>query len=178
MYSEVGTKNFRIVLLNFILFLTYKTRTNFKGFTCFFQALNAHRKGAAYDYSSLPEPPGESKLDNAQFTTTQSLNNRQSIISTVSSSSSLQPTPPKQSRQEEQLSFLLHRQAQFKEAALLAKKRGDMDAAKTYLRQAKGFDEMIEGSRCGLRVDISATPVPPQARTDDRALKPQMAATG
>src|SRR5580700_10705641 len=104
------------------------------------QALNAQRKGVAYDYSSLPEPPGEQKLDNAQFLATSSNTNRQSIISTVSTSSqsSLKPTPPKQSRQEEQLDFLLLRQAQFKEAALLAKRRGDMEAAKTFLRQAKG----------------------------------------
>ena len=41
------------------------------------------------------------------------------------------------SRNEKELQFLLQRQKEFKMAALQAKKQGDIDAAKDYLRQAK-----------------------------------------
>lgn len=53
------------------------------------------------------------------------------------------PAKQSRSRQQEQLEFLLHRQAQFKEAALIAKKKGDMERAKDLLRQAKVYPNML-----------------------------------
>lgn len=50
------------------------------------------------------------------------------------------PEPPvsgRQLRQKQQLDFLLKRQLQFKEAAITAKKKGDMTAAKKFLLAAK-----------------------------------------
>ena len=64
--------------------------------------------------------------------------------------------------QEKQQLLLEKRQAQFKEAALEAKRSGQIEQAKEYLRQAKGFDKLIEASKCGLLVDISSLPVAPQ----------------
>lgn len=82
----------------------------------------------------------------------------------------------KQSRQEQQLNFLLERQRQFKLAALSAKKRGDLAAAKNYLRQAMGFDQMIEASQNGLPIDISNVPTPPQTKTVQSTLQPAVIA--
>lgn len=78
--------------------------------------------------------------------------------------------PPKnvrlapQSRVEKQLAFLTRRQAQFKQAALEAKKRGEIEQAKEYLRMSKGFDQLIEATRNGLPVDMNTVPVPPQEK--------------
>ncbi|KAI1304646.1 Coiled-coil and C2 domain-containing protein 1-like [Halotydeus destructor] len=63
-----------------------------------------------------------------------------------------------------QLSYLLERQELFKEAALDAKKKGNIDKAKDYLRQCKGFNPLIEATRSGLPIDASSIPTPPQLR--------------
>jgi hypothetical protein len=47
------------------------------------------------------------------------------------------PSPPKQSRNSQQLDFLENRQLQFKQAALLAKRKGNMALAKEFLLKAK-----------------------------------------
>ncbi|XP_067001233.2 coiled-coil and C2 domain-containing protein 1-like isoform X2 [Anabrus simplex] len=69
-----------------------------------------------------------------------------------------------QSRQEKQLSFLIARQREFKEAALKAKQNGELNQAKEYLRLAKGFDPLIEASHSGLPVDMTSVPVPPDTK--------------
>ena len=66
------------------------------------------------------------------------------------------------SLQEKQLVELQKRQMQFKKAALGAKKAGQTGEAKEYLRQAKGFDKLIEAAQSGLPVDFKTLPVPPQ----------------
>ena len=65
--------------------------------------------------------------------------------------------------QEKQVMALEKRQIQFKAAALSAKKAGQIDAAKEYLRKAKGFDSLIEAAKSGLPVDFKSLPVAPQA---------------
>ncbi|XP_045775433.1 coiled-coil and C2 domain-containing protein 1-like isoform X2 [Maniola jurtina] len=73
-------------------------------------------------------------------------------------------TPQPASRYDKQLVLLMHRQKQFKEAAILAKKNGDIDQAKEYLRAAKGFDSLIEAAEGGLTVDLKSLPLPPTAK--------------
>ena len=67
--------------------------------------------------------------------------------------------------QEKQLLLLQKRQGMFKSAALEAKRAGQIEQAKEYLRSAKGFDKLIEAAKGGLPVDITTLPVPPQAVT-------------
>lgn len=64
------------------------------------------------------------------------------------------------SRSEQQTLFLQERQLQFKKAAFQAKKNGDIELAKKYLRMAKGFDQMIEAAASGLPVDMSQVHIP------------------
>ncbi|CAH1985151.1 unnamed protein product [Acanthoscelides obtectus] len=66
---------------------------------------------------------------------------------------------------EKQVLILLAKQKQFKQAALNAKKKGEMMEAKEFLRQAKGFDKLIEAARAGLPVDWSSIPVSPEAKS-------------
>ena len=65
------------------------------------------------------------------------------------------------SLQEKELALLVKRQAEFKAAALKAKKSGQIEQAKEYLRQAKGFDSLIEASKGGLPVNFKTLPVLP-----------------
>lgn len=67
-----------------------------------------------------------------------------------------------QSLNEKQMASLVEGQKQFKTAALEAKKRGDIQAAKEYLRLAKGFVPMIQASVCGLPVNMDSLPTLPQ----------------
>jgi len=53
------------------------------------------------------------------------------------------------------------RQRELKQAALNAKKEGDMDLARDYLRQAKGIQPLIEASKAGLPVDMDSIPLSP-----------------
>lgn len=54
------------------------------------------------------------------------------------------------------MQIVLERQKAYKLAALKAKKDGDMDAAREYLKTAKGMDPMIEASQSGLPVDLKS----------------------
>lgn len=49
-------------------------------------------------------------------------------------------------------------------AALKAKKDGDLDLARDYLRQAKGIDPLIGASLSGLPVDMNSIPLSPEAK--------------
>ncbi|GBM79522.1 Coiled-coil and C2 domain-containing protein 1-like [Araneus ventricosus] len=68
---------------------------------------------------------------------------------------------------EKQLDYLLERQKLFRQAALTAKQNGDIQQAKEYLRMAKGFDSMIEATKCGLPIDATTIPTPPQLESSD-----------
>ncbi|KAK9298155.1 hypothetical protein QLX08_008390 [Tetragonisca angustula] len=72
----------------------------------------------------------------------------------------------KTSRAEKQLALLQHRQHELKQAALNAKKEGDIELARTFLRQAKGLDQLIEASKAGLPVDMNSIPLSPRAKTE------------
>ncbi|XP_064486374.1 coiled-coil and C2 domain-containing protein 1-like isoform X2 [Ornithodoros turicata] len=67
---------------------------------------------------------------------------------------------------DKQLQFLKERQRLFREAALEAKRRGDLEQAKEYLRTMKGIDPMIQATECGLPINASSIPVPPQLQDD------------
>lgn len=67
------------------------------------------------------------------------------------------------SLQEKQVKELEKRQNQFKSAALSAKKAGQIEQAKEYLRKAKGFDSLIDAAKSGLPVDFKTLPVAPQS---------------
>lgn len=70
------------------------------------------------------------------------------------------------SRAQEQLVLLQQRQHELKQAALNAKKDGDIELARTYLRQAKGIDPLIEASKGGLPIDMNSIPLSPGAKKE------------
>uniref|UniRef100_A0A8D8UUB0 Coiled-coil and C2 domain-containing protein 1-like n=1 Tax=Cacopsylla melanoneura TaxID=428564 RepID=A0A8D8UUB0_9HEMI len=67
-------------------------------------------------------------------------------------------------RQEKQLNLLLDRQKAFKLAAVEAKKRGDLNQAREYLRCVKQLEPCIQASESGLPVDLTTVPIPPDEK--------------
>ncbi|CAN7975750.1 unnamed protein product, partial [Ixodes persulcatus] len=67
---------------------------------------------------------------------------------------------------DKQMEFLLERQRLFREAALDAKRRGDREQAKEYLRMMKGLDPMIQATEAGLPINATSIPIPPQLQED------------
>lgn len=65
---------------------------------------------------------------------------------------------------EQQMKILLDRQAEFKVAAIEAKKAGEIDQAKEYLKIYKGFDSLLNAASSGLPVDLTSLPLPPSQR--------------
>jgi len=57
--------------------------------------------------------------------------------------------------QEKQLTLIMGRQKQYRDAAIAAKKRGDINQAREFLRISKGLDNLIEASKSGLPVDLT-----------------------
>lgn len=58
-------------------------------------------------------------------------------------------------RNEQQLNYLLERQKEFKTAALQAKKQGDLEGAKNYLRMSKVRKDFIYWTHALLFLEIS-----------------------
>ncbi|XP_034101581.2 coiled-coil and C2 domain-containing protein 1-like isoform X1 [Drosophila albomicans] len=65
---------------------------------------------------------------------------------------------------EQQMKLLLERQREFKLAAIAAKKAGEIDQAKEYLKIYKGFEALLNAASSGLPVDLNTLPVPPSQR--------------
>ncbi|KAJ8669868.1 hypothetical protein QAD02_001127 [Eretmocerus hayati] len=78
------------------------------------------------------------------------------------------------SRVDKQIEVLQKRQQELKMAALKAKKEGDLDLARDYLRQAKGIDPLLTASLSGLPVDMTSIPLSPQAKLqlEDQDVEP------
>ncbi|CAG0880169.1 unnamed protein product [Cyprideis torosa] len=68
--------------------------------------------------------------------------------------------------QSRQRGELMRRRKGFHASALAAKKRGEIEEAKEFLRQAKKIDVLLEATESGLPVDMASVPLPPQEAAD------------
>lgn len=155
-------------------------------------AIKLHKLGKPIPFDELPDPPGyppipgaprkAEETESSLASQTQSGEGAasESTIITPEKPSALQPPTagpstaisPKISqtkttlatRQDKQLAVLLERQSMFKTAALEAKKSGELELAKEYLRMAKGLDPLISANKCGVPVDMDTLPIPPQMK--------------
>uniref|UniRef100_A0A2M4BDE7 Coiled-coil and C2 domain-containing protein 1-like n=1 Tax=Anopheles marajoara TaxID=58244 RepID=A0A2M4BDE7_9DIPT len=107
----------------------------------------------------------------------------------VPGTSKASPKPQPATQFDKQLALLLERQQQYRQAAVEAKKAGELDEAKEFLRVFKGLEKMIEIARAGGRIDLSTIPIAPAKRqaleasftivsTDDCEQATEEAATG
>lgn len=54
------------------------------------------------------------------------------------------------------MSFLTSRQKEFRLAALEAKRKGEINQAKEFLRLAKGFEPLLDAASSGLPIDLNS----------------------
>ncbi|CAH0556812.1 unnamed protein product [Brassicogethes aeneus] len=134
-------------------------------------AIKQHKAGKPVEYEELPTPPGYGPIPVGGAAATP----KSSPPAVTPTKPAVSPSPTGVARQsgnhvatsraEKQVAILLAKQKQFKEAALKAKQKGEIPQAKEYLRQAKGFDKLLEAARAGLPVDFSSIPVSPEAKS-------------
>ncbi|XP_017854659.1 coiled-coil and C2 domain-containing protein 1-like isoform X1 [Drosophila busckii] len=156
-------------------------------------AIKQYKAGKPVAYDELPVPPGFGPLptaDAAPAATPKSPTSPPATASTSAgdtpnSSNAVTPTAPrkapatppskelttrtsgnhqKNNLAEQQMKLLLERQQEFKAAAITAKKAGEMDQAKEYLKIYKGFESLLNAASSGLPVDLSTLPLPPSQR--------------
>ncbi|KAL9925930.1 lethal (2) giant discs 1 isoform 2-T2 [Glossina fuscipes fuscipes] len=153
-------------------------------------AIKAYKAGRSVPYDELPVPPGFGPLpleNSTQKSPSSSDSSTSSTACTTTTPTSPQaqttpvvaPKPPprnedlttrtsgnqqKNNLAEQQMKILLARQKEFKLAALDAKKAGEIDQAKEYLKIYKGFDALLNAASSGLPVDLNTLPVPPSQR--------------
>ncbi|RWS28121.1 coiled-coil and C2 domain-containing protein 1-like protein [Leptotrombidium deliense] len=148
------------------------------------QAIANHKAGKLVDYEALPTPPGFAEIPIAAKSvapTPTPVTPPKPIETPKPSKTNVAPKTPENVQTKpvpkvtpeplkqpppanQQLNFLLQRQKMFKEAALEAKRRGDIKQAVEYLKMSKGFEPMIDAVKKDLPIDVSSAPVPPQLK--------------
>ncbi|XP_011056470.1 PREDICTED: coiled-coil and C2 domain-containing protein 1-like isoform X2 [Acromyrmex echinatior] len=146
----------------------------------FEDAIKLYTHGKTVPLEELPVPPGFPPLiltPQNNDITVQPTSESESSENNIAKKS-VQPKPPIPpprgqksnqritSRAEKQMLQLQLRQRELKQAALNAKKDGDMDLARDYLRQAKGIQPLIEASKAGLPVDMTSIPLSPLEKVE------------
>lgn len=139
----------------------------------YLDAIKAHKAGRSVAFDELPTPPGYPPIPvNEQNKSTPVQKPALPPISTQTGEQSSENTSPKKSpikRQDSRISgnhsqtslmnktieILLERQREFKEAALEAKKAGEIQEAKEFLKTFKGIESLLNVARGGLPVDLS-----------------------
>ncbi|XP_043468107.1 coiled-coil and C2 domain-containing protein 1-like isoform X2 [Leptopilina heterotoma] len=143
----------------------------------FEDAIKLYARGKPMSLEELPTPPGFPPLTVSQPSPPEAVANPPSdpVPEKQSPKEPKRPqVPPRAnaekkqkiitSRADKQMLMLQQRQQEFKMAALKAKKEGDLELARDYLRQAKGLDPLIEASQSGLPVDMNSIPLSPDAK--------------
>jgi coiled-coil and C2 domain-containing protein 1 len=139
------------------------------------EAIMSHKKGRHVNFDELPIPPGYGPIPGIPVAPTQvaipasppAARETLQLLPTfeadpvedqdtanISQVFEPQPIPTIQDSIPRELQFLFGRQKQFKEAALNAKRVGDIDQAKEFIRMARGFDRIIEQFKNGESVDM------------------------
>ncbi|XP_031630531.1 coiled-coil and C2 domain-containing protein 1-like isoform X2 [Contarinia nasturtii] len=149
-------------------------------------AIRAHKAGKPVEFDELPAPPGYPPIP---VNTTQAPPSRPAPKppapvpsgapqsgepSTENTSSKRSPMKRQDSRtsgnhsntsvMNKTIEILLDRQKDFKEAALEAKKAGELEQAKELLKTFKGIENLLNVARGGLPVDLSSLPISPKQR--------------
>ncbi|KAK7571088.1 hypothetical protein V9T40_014692 [Parthenolecanium corni] len=141
-------------------------------------AIKLHKAGKPIPVDELPTPPGFAPIPVPGGSATepsQPATTPQPAPEKKPAPTRIAPTPPKNdsvaspptlqmTRNDKQLQAVLERQKAYKLAASKALKEGDKDAARGYLKIAKGMDPMIEAAKSGLPIDLKSLPLPPEEK--------------
>lgn len=140
----------------------------------FEDAIKLHRAGKPLPLDELPTPPGYGPIP---------VEGAAAPAPAPSPAPSPRPVPkaptpatspvagpskevPKaaQTTNDRQIAALLERQKEFRQAAVEAKKAGELEEAKEYLRVFKGLEKLIETARGGIPIDMNTVPIAPAKR--------------
>ncbi|CAH1645163.1 unnamed protein product [Spodoptera littoralis] len=127
-------------------------------------AIKRHEAGHAIDVEELPAPAGYGPLP-----TGNAPQPSPSPARSTPAPSEPSPSTGQSARRDQIVALLIKRQTQFKEAALFHKKKGEVDMALQYLRNAKRFDPLIEAAKAGKTIDLSNLPTLPRTTTSNKA---------
>ncbi|XP_055691427.1 coiled-coil and C2 domain-containing protein 1-like isoform X2 [Lutzomyia longipalpis] len=147
-------------------------------------ALKMHKAGKPVPFDELPTPPGFGPIPvNTEAPAAEPVKPAAAAKSPPEEKeAAAKPAPPprpKLKKQEstrisgnllntsvmdKQVAELERRQKEFKDAAIQAKRAGEIEQAKEYLKIFKGFDKLLETARGGLPVDMATLPIPPGKR--------------
>ncbi|KAH9628966.1 hypothetical protein HF086_001876 [Spodoptera exigua] len=127
-------------------------------------AIKRHEAGHPIDVEELPAPAGYGPLP-----TGNAPKPSPSPARATPAPSEPSPSTGQSARRDQIVALLIKRQTQFKEAALLHKKKGEVDMALQYLRNAKRFDPLIEAAKAGKTIDLSNLPALPRPTTSNKA---------
>lgn len=153
-----------------------KARQNGRIVKQYLDAIKMHKAGKLVAFEELPAPPGYPPIplnnNNNQIPTNVPASVPSPSKSNDDEASSPENTPPSRpplKKQDSRISgnhsntsvmnktieILLERQHDFKAAALEAKKAGEVEQAKEYLKTFKGIENLLNVARGGLPVDLS-----------------------
>lgn len=155
-----------------------KARQNGRIIKQYQDAIRAHKAGRPVAFDELPVPPGyppiptgdQPKPASAPAPKSPAHPSSPAASTSDHSSEDTSPKRPPLKKQDSRISgnhsntsvmnktieLLLERQRDFKEAALEAKKAGEMEQAKEFLKTFKGIENLLDFARGGLPVDISS----------------------
>ncbi|XP_055705411.1 coiled-coil and C2 domain-containing protein 1-like isoform X2 [Phlebotomus papatasi] len=143
-------------------------------------AMKLHRAGKPVPFDELPTPPGFGPIPvnaGAAPAPPAAVPKAEEKAEEVTKPAP-RPKPPLRKQQstrvsgnlmntsvmDKQVAELLRRQKEFKDAAISAKKAGEIEQAKEYLKIFKGFENLIDTARGGFPVDMATLPIPPGQR--------------
>ncbi|XP_055621547.1 coiled-coil and C2 domain-containing protein 1-like isoform X2 [Toxorhynchites rutilus septentrionalis] len=132
-------------------------------------AIKQHKAGKPIAVEDLPTPPGYAPIPVDELATPKPVPSPRPEPKVVPVTPPA-PGPSKETRSphtqnDKQIALLLERQKEFRQAALDAKKAGELDEAKEYLRVCKGLDKLLEVARGGIPIDMSTIPIAPSKRS-------------
>uniref|UniRef100_A0A8K9Y644 Coiled-coil and C2 domain-containing protein 1B n=1 Tax=Oncorhynchus mykiss TaxID=8022 RepID=A0A8K9Y644_ONCMY len=159
-------------------------------------AIRTHKAGRAVNYAELPVPPGFHPIPGqeggagaeqgfaAMLEAANKLASEETIVTGEEEGENEEKPPYSHIEHNpglslcgkglgylvsslQQLDFVEGRRQQYVKAALQAKQKNDMDAARTLLRTAKGLEPLIDAVKAGKHLDISKVPSPPGDEDED-----------
>jgi len=159
------------------------------------QAVKSTKAGKTVNYDGLPTPPNFPPIPGSSVPSEENILEKAAQLAntdvvaeandppqknlapsnkttpSASVTSDNQAASPSKTKYQAQIQFLEDRQKLFKQAAKQALSKGDREKAKELLRKSKGFDQMIENAKGGIRIDISKCPQPPIMSSNKELIK-------
>lgn len=153
-----------------------KARQNGRIVQQYLDAIRAHKAGRAVNFEELPSPPGYPPIPTSDQPARAAQPAARKIPAEPTAPASSSDVSPKRSpikRPDSRVSgnhssttimnktieLLLERQKEFREAAIEAKKAGELEEAKEFLKTFKGIESLLNVARGGLPVDLSTVSI-------------------